>query len=165
MKVRVLVVSEDEAERLRATTALRDRRDVEITEVSSVLEAHGRTEEEQFDILVFDGDMRPEGGFSLLYEIRARAELKGEGVPPAIMLIGREDDRWLALRWAGAMEALVKPVNSFVLAKRVEAIVRETGGLVPAAPIGETAVGPLAMDEPPDIARDEAPGGPPSELP
>ncbi len=163
--MRVLVVAEDESERLRATTALRARPDVEIVEVISVIEAHHRVEDEQFDILVIDGDMRPEGGFSLLYEIRARAEFKGEDVPPAILLIAREDDRWLALRWAGAVEALVKPVDSFVLAKRVEAIVRATGGRVPAAPMGETAVGPLAMDEPPDLTRDEAPGGPPSELP
>ncbi len=163
--MRVLVIAEDEAERLRATAAMRARPDIEIVEVSSVIEAHGRTEDDQFDILVIDGDMRPEGGFSLLYEIRARAEFKGEGVPPAIMLMAREDDRWLALHWAGATEALVKPVDSFVLAKRVEAIVRATGGLVPAVSSGETAVGSLAMDEPADIAREEAPGGPPSELP
>jgi DNA-binding response OmpR family regulator len=137
--------------------------DIEIVEVSSVIEADGRTEVQRVDILVIDGDMRPEGGFSLLYEIRAGAELRGEGVPPAIMLLAREDDRWLA-RWAGAAEALVKPVDSFVLAKRVEALVRETGGLVPAAATGETAMGTLAMDEPPDLARDEAPGGPASEI-
>lgn len=163
--MRVLVVCEDEVERLRITAAMRGRPDLEIVEVSSVIEAHGLSEDEDFDIFVIDGDMRPEGGFSLLYEIRARAELRGEGVAPAIILIAREDDRWLALHWAGAAEALVKPVDSFVLAKRVEALARETGGLVPAAPFGETAVGPLAMDEPPDLAREEAPGGPPSELP
>ncbi len=163
--MRVLVVAEDETERVRATAAMRARSDIEIVEVSSVIEAHGVTEDERFDIFVIDGDMRPEGGFSLLYEIRARGELKGEGVPPALMLIAREDDRWLALQWAGAAEALVKPVDSFVLVRRVEALVRETGGLVPAASTGDTAVGGLAMDEPPDIAREEAPGGPPSELP
>lgn len=163
--MRVLVISEYEAERLRATAAMRGRPAIEIVEVSSAIEAHRITEDEQFDILVIDGDMRPEGGFSLLYELRARAELRGEGVPPAILLIAREDDRWLALHWAGAAEALLKPVDCFVLAKRVEALVAETGGLVPAASTGETAVGGLAMDEPPDLARDEAPGGPPSELP
>lgn len=164
MKVRVLVVSEDETERLRATAGMRARPQIDIVEISSAIEAHRRTEDEQFDILVIDGDMRPEGGFSLLYEIRARGELRGEGVPPAIILMAREDDRWLS-RWAGAAEALVKPVDSFVLAKRVKALVRETGGLVAAAASGETALGTLAMDEPPDLARDEAPGGPPSEMP
>lgn len=162
--MRVLVIAEDETERLRATAGMRARQDIEIVELSSAIEAHGRTEDERFDILVIDGDMRPEGGFSLLYEIRARAELREEGVPPAIMLLAREDDRWLA-RWAGAAEALVKPVDSFVLAKRVEALVRETGGLVSATATGETAMGTLAMDEPPDLARDEAPGGPASEMP
>lgn len=162
--MRVLVVSEDDAERLRATAGIRARQDVEIVEVSSVDEAHRRTENERFDVLVVDGDMRPEGGFSLLYEIRARGEFLGEGVAPSILLMAREDDRWLA-RWAGAAEALVKPVDSFVLAKRVDALVAETGGVVTAATPGETALGALAMDEPPELAPDEAPGGPPSELP
>ncbi len=162
--MRVLVVAEDETERLRATAGMRARPDIEIVEISSVIEAHSRALDEEFDIFVIDGDMRPEGGFSLLYEVRAHAELQGEGVPPAIILLGREDDRWLAT-WAGAAEALLKPVDSFVLAKRVQALVRETGGLVPAASTGDTAMGRLAMDEPPDLARDEAPGGPASELP
>jgi CheY-like chemotaxis protein len=122
--VRVLVVSEDEIERLRAVSALRldVEREVEIVEATSGPHAHEILGGDgTIDVLVIDGDLRPQGGFSLLYALRARSELDGLPQVPAIVLIDREQDRWLA-DWAGANAVLVKPVATFALARAVEAL-------------------------------------------
>lgn len=126
--MRVLVVSENEMERLRATTGFAAR-DVEIVEATSSREARERVNEESFDVLVIDGDMAPKGGFSLLYELREGGELRGEATAPALVMLGREEDRWLA-GWAGANEVMLKPVDPFVLADRVAGL----AGADPAPP-------------------------------
>ena len=125
VRVRVLVVSEDAVERLRAVSALRLHTDldVEVVEADSGPDARRLlAEEPAFDVLVLDGDLRPKGGFALLYALRSRAELEGQSQPPAVILAGREQDRWLA-DWAGANAVLVKPVASFPLAREVESLV------------------------------------------
>jgi DNA-binding response OmpR family regulator len=82
---------------------------------------------EAFDVIVIDGDLSPEGGFSVLYEIRAHGELRGESTPPAVVMAGRDQDQWLG-EWAGANVVLVKPVDPFVLAGQVA----ELAGTAPA---------------------------------
>lgn len=123
--MRVLVVSEDAKERMRATSALKLRADAEVTEAASAGSARDLVNAEDFDVLVIDGDLAPKGGFSLLYELREQGELRGEPTPPALVMMGREQDRWLA-GWAGANEVMLKPVDSFVLAKRVSGLAGTT---------------------------------------
>ncbi|HEX2029135.1 MAG TPA: hypothetical protein VHF25_14170 [Nitriliruptorales bacterium] len=154
--MRVLVVSPKADERLRLAGALLGRPDVEIVEATSAVEAHQLTSERTFDVLVIDGDMRPEGGQSLLYEIRARAEYRGEPAPPAIMLMDREQDRWIS-GWAGAADVMLKPVDSFDVAERVLELMRDTGGAVPVGDEEGTAGEPLAMDEPSEFQGRSAP--------
>lgn len=120
--MRVLVVSEQVDERLRATTALHLRDDVEVVEATSAAEGRALVEDGDFDVLVIDGDLRPQGGFSLLYEIRASGEYRGEPTPPAIVMIAREQDRFLS-DWSGANELMIKPVDPFEVAARVDALV------------------------------------------
>jgi DNA-binding response OmpR family regulator len=122
--VRVLVVSEDDKERLRAVSGLRLHADAEVVESSSGEDARRLllADAEVFDVLVVDGDMRPRGGFAVLYDLRQRAEVEDLPSPPALVMASREQDRWLA-DWAGANEVLLKPVDSFELARRVEALV------------------------------------------
>lgn len=121
--MRVLVVSENTTERLRATSALA-LRDAEVVEASTSREAREQVVAHPFDVLVIDGDMSPKGGFSLLYEIREQGELRGEATPPALVMLAREQDRWLA-GWAGANEVMLKPVDPFALADHVAALVGE----------------------------------------
>lgn len=134
--MRVLVVSEDAVERLRAASALtlHAEAEVEVVEAASVSEARARVAEDPrgFEVLVIDGDLRPRGGFAALYALRARAELDGAPQVPAVIMMGREQDRWLA-DWAGANAVLVKPVATFALAREVEGLVG-----VPGAPHGAT---------------------------
>lgn len=131
--MRVLVVSEDAAVRMRATTALALYVDAEVDEATSSVEAKALVADEDYDVLVIDGDMRPQGGFSLLYEIREGGEYHGEATPPALVLIAREQDRFL-VDWSGANELLIKPTDPFVLAERVAALGGTTAAVHGARP-------------------------------
>lgn len=126
--MRVVVVSENAAERLRAASGLLADDDVEVVEATGAADAHDLVEAGGVDVLVIDGDLVPEGGFSVLYEIRAAGELRGEATPPAIVLTSREQDRFLA-RWAGANAHVRKPVDPFELARLVRSLESQ-----PAAP-------------------------------
>lgn len=123
----VLVVSQSPAERRRATSALDFAGDVEVVEAEGPWEARELMRQRSFNVLVIDGDLEPMGGFSLLYELRAGAELVGESSPPAIVLTSRDEDRWLAA-WAGTNRTVDKPVDPFRLAREVaELLGRDPG--------------------------------------
>lgn len=127
--MRVLVISEDAVTRLRAVSALRLRGDADVIEVDSALAAReALATPPSFDVLVIDGDLQPKGGFALLYSLRAQDELGDRASTPAVVLAGREQDRWLG-DWAGANAVLVKPVGPFALAEQVSDLV----GAAPAA--------------------------------
>jgi DNA-binding response OmpR family regulator len=133
--VRVLIVSESPVERLRAASGLLARDDVDVVEAHTGRAAHETVSEGGIDVLVIDGDLSPEGGFSVLYEIRAAGQLHDLPTPPALVMMGREQDRWLAA-WSGANEVLLKPVDPFRLAQRVQVL----HGAEPAEPqAGEAA--------------------------
>lgn len=121
--MRVLVVSEDVKERLRAASALRLHGTAEVVEVTSAAEVRRRVldEGERFDVLVVDGDLQPRGGFAMLYDLRSRAALEGTDPMPALVMTARSQDTWLA-RWAGASEVMLKPVEPFRLAETVAAL-------------------------------------------
>ena len=119
--MRVLIVSEDPVERLRASSGLATQDGVELVEAESARAAHEQVASGGIDVLVIDGDLSPEGGFSLLYEIRAAGELHGHATPPALVAMGREQDRWLA-SWSGANDVVMKPVDPFRLADRVRSL-------------------------------------------
>lgn len=117
--MRVLIVSEHRVERSRAASMLRSRPDVEITEASTAPDAKRLLVDEDFDVLVIDGDFAPQGGFSFLYEFHQQAEYDGTAAPPAVILTARPQDRWLA-DWALAATTLSKPVDPFEVARAVD---------------------------------------------
>ncbi len=117
--MRVLIVSEHEVERSRVASMLRSRPDVEITEASTAQGAKRLLVDQEFDVLVIDGDLSPQGGFSSLYEFHLKAEQEGFEVPPTIVLTARPEDRWLA-DWAHATTTLPKPVDPFAVARMVD---------------------------------------------
>ncbi|MTV26227.1 response regulator transcription factor [Nitriliruptoraceae bacterium ZYF776] len=133
--MRVLVVSEEPTVRLRATSALALHTGAEVTELASGEEARARLRSGDLapDVLVLDGDLQPRGGFALLYDLREQAALRGEVVPPTIVLLAREQDRFLA-DWSAADATVAKPVDPFVLARTVGEL---TGSAV-GAPAAET---------------------------
>lgn len=117
--MRVLVVSADPSERLRATSALH-LGEVDVVEADGVDGARElvRTTEPAFDVLVVDGDLAPRGGYALLYELRSQAALTGVAGIPSIVLASRTQDSWLTA-WAGASAMFLKPVDSFEVAAKV----------------------------------------------
>lgn len=127
--MRVLIVSEDPAERRRAASALHLHDDVEVVEAGAGPDAAAHLRDRTFDVLVVDGDLRPKGGFSWLYELRQHARLDGVQRPPAVVMVAREEDRWLAA-WAGAEVVLRKPIDGFDMLREVVAL----AGAAPVAP-------------------------------
>ncbi len=120
--MRVLVVSADPIERLRATSAFGPGEHA--IESAGVDEARRIVPDavEPFDVLVVDGDLDPRGGYAFLYELRAHAELTGWQAPPSVVLASRDADVWLA-GWAGASELFLKPVDPFAVAACVRELV------------------------------------------
>lgn len=143
--MRVLVVSDDASVRMRATTALELYVDAEVVEATGSASAKTLVADEDYDVLVIDGDMRPQGGFSLLYEIRESSEYHGEASAPALVLIAREQDRFLT-DWSGANELLLKPADPFLLAERVAALAGETASVHGARPSAQQVADVLASD-------------------
>lgn len=119
--MRVLIVSEDPAERQRAASALELDAHVDLVEVDSARAAYEAYAHDGADVLVIDGDLTPKGGFSLLYELRAAADLEGSEAVPALIMVERATDQWLA-QWARADATLPKPVDSFALADLVRTL-------------------------------------------
>jgi DNA-binding response OmpR family regulator len=119
--MRVLVVSADPVERLRATSAMAE--DIEVVEADGVDDARRLVDAAapRFDVLVVDGDLQPRGGYAFLYELRGAAELGTTAAVPSVVLASRESDRWLA-GWAGASELFLKPVDPFEVVAAVRAL-------------------------------------------
>lgn len=117
--MRVLIVSEHAAERDRVASMLRPRPDVETVEADTARSAKQLLVDERFDVLLIDGDLAPQGGFSFLYEFHLHAEQHGLRVPPAVVLTARPEDRWLA-DWAHATATLPKPADPFAVARAVD---------------------------------------------
>ena len=122
--MRVLVVSEDAMVRLRASSALRLHAGAEVLEAdgAAALRELVLRRGERFDVLVVDGDLQPRGGYASLYDLRSHAEQVGSPPMPALILADRSQDAWLT-SWAGANDLLLKPVDTFELARRVQALV------------------------------------------
>lgn len=98
---------------------LRPRPDVDVTEAGTARDAKRLLVDEDFDVLLVDGDLAPQGGFSFLYEFHLQAEMEALAAPPAIVLTARPEDRWLA-DWANAATTLPKPVDPFAMARVVD---------------------------------------------
>lgn len=130
--MRVLVVAENVAERLRAVSALELHAEAEVTEADNPELARQELlrDHDAYDVIVIDGDIRPRGGFAILYDLRQQAELEGYTPLPSLVMIERSQDTWLAT-WAGANATLLKPVDPFELSRRVKELEGE-----PAPPYG-----------------------------
>ncbi|MGH8905098.1 MAG: hypothetical protein ACRD0K_00920 [Egibacteraceae bacterium] len=120
--MRILLVSTHEHVTAHVTAALLGTPDVEFIEVSTPQRALARLDRgESYDIIVADNDTWPTGGFALSREIQARRQM-GQDVPPVLLLLAREQDRWLS-NWSQADAYILKPPDPFDLAETVQALV------------------------------------------
>lgn len=120
----VLVVVAEPHESARVVSALGLRRDLAVTAVASIAEA--RRHLDTADVLVVDGDLRPKGGYSWLYELGGEAELAGGSRPPAVVLTERTTDEFL-VAWSKAEAQVPKPVDPFALARAVAELAGRAG--------------------------------------
>lgn len=93
--------------------------------LTQLLEAQG-----SYAVVVADGDTAPTGGFAFSHELKQRGDM-GNDVPPVVLLVGRDDDRWMA-NWARADACVGKPLDAFDLEQVVRAIV--AGEEIPVRP-------------------------------
>lgn len=64
------------------------------------------------DLAIFDAEASPNGGMGLSRQVHDEIS----SPPPILLLISREQDRWLA-DWSEADAVVVRPTDPFVLAR------------------------------------------------
>ena len=80
------------------------------------------------DVMVLDGEAQPAGGMG----VSRQAKDEIYNCPPALLVIGRADDRWLAT-WSRAEAVIAHPIDPVALAREVAALMRARAGSLPAA--------------------------------
>jgi len=78
------------------------------------------------DLAIFDGDAQPTGGMGLSRQFKNELT----DCPPIIVLVEREQDRWLAA-WSQADAVVVKPVDPVVVSSTVEETLRAHLAAIP----------------------------------
>lgn len=141
--MRVLLVSTNPRISGEVTTALRGEREADVLEVATPQRALQQLDDgDAFDLVIADADTAPTGGFALSREIKARVQM-GVDLPPVVLLIAREADKFLA-KWSQADAYILKPPDPFDLDEVVRALC--DGEPVPELPNVGSARGPLPED-------------------
>lgn len=123
--VKVLVFSDNRLvrEQVRFTLGRKlaaDLPEIEIFEVATqpaLLRA--LDSDEQYGLLVLDGDAQPSGGFGLAHQVREEYAV----CPPVMLLISREADAWLAT-WSRADAVAAYPLDPFQVPQQAANLVR-----------------------------------------
>ncbi|WP_109472995.1 response regulator transcription factor [Ornithinimicrobium cavernae] len=76
-------------------------------------------QEEEFDVLVLDGEAQPYGGLGVCRQIKNEIH----DCPPIMVLIGRPGDGWLAA-WSQADAVVSRPLRPAELAEGIAGLVR-----------------------------------------
>jgi DNA-binding response OmpR family regulator len=123
MKVVVYSHDGDTRARVRLAIGRRPALDVpeaEIIEVATepmlwrLLDAGG------VDVMVLDGESQPAGGMGVCRQ--AKDEI--HNCPPALLIIGRPDDGWLAT-WSRAEAVISHPIDPVALARELAGLMRQ----------------------------------------
>jgi DNA-binding response OmpR family regulator len=77
------------------------------------------------DVMVLDGEAQPAGGMGVCRQ--AKDEIYN--CPPALLVIGRADDRWLAT-WSRADAVVSHPIDPVALARELAGLMRRQAGTV-----------------------------------
>lgn len=144
--MKVLVVNQNARLSGELTSALVGEEAVEVLEVRTPQLALRLLDRgDRYDLVLADADTAPTGGFALAREVKARARM-GREVPPVILLIAREQDKFLA-KWSEADAFIIKPPDPFDLHSVIAAVV--AGEDVPALPgVGSTRTMPEVLTVP-----------------
>jgi DNA-binding response OmpR family regulator len=78
------------------------------------------------DLVILDGEAQPSGGMGLCRQFKNEIE----NCPPIIVLLGREQDRWLAA-WSQADATIVRPLDPVLAASTVAETLRARAATIP----------------------------------
>jgi len=79
------------------------------------------------DVMVLDGEAQPAGGIGVCRQ--AKDEIYH--CPPALLIIGRADDRWLAT-WSRADAVVSHPIDPVALARELAGLMRSRAAAITA---------------------------------
>jgi CheY-like chemotaxis protein len=80
------------------------------------------------DVMVLDGEAQPAGGMGVCRQ--AKDEIYN--CPPALLIIARADDRWLAA-WSRAEAVVSHPIDPVALARELAGLMRSRAGAISTA--------------------------------
>ncbi|WP_163547392.1 hypothetical protein [Candidatus Frankia nodulisporulans] len=126
---KTILVYADRAEvRARVIAALgsrpaRDLAPLEFVEAATAAEAIGVVDHHEADLCVFDAEATPSGGMGLCRQLKNEVT----DCPPAVLLVARPDDRWLAT-WSQADAVVAHPVDPARLTEAVVTLLRARAG-------------------------------------
>jgi DNA-binding response OmpR family regulator len=78
------------------------------------------------DLAIFDGDAQPTGGVGLSRQFKNEIT----DCPPIVVLVAREQDRWLAA-WSQADAVILRPVDPVSAATTVAETLRAHAAAIP----------------------------------
>ncbi len=80
------------------------------------------------DLAILDGEAAPTGGLGLCRQLKAELDAP----PPVLVIIGREDDAWLAT-WSRAEAVIPHPIDALQLTDAVVPLLLSADVAVPGA--------------------------------
>lgn len=117
-RIRILLYSDDvntrDAVRSGVGEAIGARK-VRWTEAATVEAVYSEIASHDFDLLILDGEAAKTGGMGICYQLKQ----ENFACPPVLLLVGRQDDAWLAT-WSLADAAVAHPVDPFEIRAAVE---------------------------------------------
>jgi CheY-like chemotaxis protein len=96
-----------------------DAPEAEIVEVATAPALLRMLDTGGVDVMVLDGEAQPAGGMGVCRQ--AKDEIYG--CPPALLIIARADDRWLAA-WSRADAVVSHPIDPVALARELAGLMR-----------------------------------------
>jgi DNA-binding response OmpR family regulator len=102
-----------------------DAPEAEIIEVATAPALFRLLDAGGVDVMVLDGEAQPAGGMGVCRQ--AKDEIYN--CPPALLVIGRADDRWLAT-WSRADEVVSHPIDPVAFARSLAGLMRRQAGAV-----------------------------------
>jgi DNA-binding response OmpR family regulator len=117
-RIRILLYSDDLHTRDRVRTGVGKAigaREVKWTEVATVEAVISEVDNNDFELLILDGEASRAGGMGICYQLKHEIS----SCPPVLVLVGRRDDAWLAT-WSLADAAIAHPIDPFEVRAAVE---------------------------------------------
>src|SRR5450756_421177 len=105
-----------------------DAPEAEIVEVATAPALFRLLDAGGVDVMVLDGEAQPAGGMG----VSRQAKDEIYNCPPALLIIARADDRWLAT-WSKADAVVSHPIDPVALARELAALMRARVSALPTA--------------------------------